>query len=343
MKLKLHLSLPITLLFSFNLFAQAPIDIAETTLKVAMLDTQEFYYGLAEGDQLILNFEEMNGKELKEFEITELPASPIFLDYKSKKIDNKIITIRNTGIYKFRLYNSSLGGRVCKMKIQRIPASETSKKFNTAVYWKTIRDTVYTPVEERYLESTEKVAKEIYSSCPQISSQTAINGNKNYQIVNFDLPEHTTAWSFYIGTGNEGKAEYQKAENDFLKQGATVLATAMGYGALATLAANGASYFSKVQGADNVKYWFLSDANSVGLFQSGQQFYTYKKGDVVTEASQMVSPLSGRIYLALMNDNTIDVINLTVKVIAIQSIEHWNVRTNKVMSFNERQEAYLKS
>jgi hypothetical protein len=112
---------------SFQAFGQTPIDVAESTLKVGGLGDEVFYYGFAEGDQLIFNFEELKGKELKELEIIELPSSSKFMDYKTKKIQNKIINVNRTGIYKFRFANSAISGRICKFKIQRIPASEATK------------------------------------------------------------------------------------------------------------------------------------------------------------------------------------------------------------------------
>src|SRR5258705_3857823 len=99
------------------------VDVAENTLKVSGFGEEVFYYGFAEGDQLIFNFQEMNDKELKELEITELPSSSKFLEYKTKKIENKTINISRTAIYKFRFSNSAIGIRACKFKIQRIPAS----------------------------------------------------------------------------------------------------------------------------------------------------------------------------------------------------------------------------
>src|SRR5688572_20833780 len=101
----------------------SPIAVAENTLKVGRLGEETFYYGFAEGDQMIFSFEEVNGKELKEIEIVELPSSSKFMDYKSSKIQNKTITINRTGIYKFRFANSAISGRICRFKIQRIPRS----------------------------------------------------------------------------------------------------------------------------------------------------------------------------------------------------------------------------
>jgi hypothetical protein len=330
-------------LFTNLLFGQNPIDVAETKLKIGGLGGEEvFYYGFSEGDQMVFNFEEVNGKELKEIEIIELPTSSKFMDYKSKKIENKILNITRTGIYKFRLLNTAIGGRVCKLKIQRIPANESTKNFNSSVYWKTIQDTSYTPKEERYLIKSDTLAQDIYSANPQISSSSALNGNKNNQVVDFVLPKNTISWSFYIGTGSEGKEEFDRARNDFTNNAAMSVAKIPGYGPMAALALTGVSYFNKVQGEDNVKYWFLSDATSVALFEANQNFMQYKKGDVIIEASQMKSPLNGKIYLALLNDNTIDPIKVTIKVTAILVEQEWKTRIIQEMEVVKREEPYLK-
>lgn len=330
-------------LFSTKLFGQTTIDIAENTLKVGGLGEEVFYYGFAEGDQLIFNFQELNGKELKEVEIIELPSSTKFMDYKTVKIENKVLNITRTGIYKFKLSNSALGGRICKVKIQRIPASDGTKNFNSSVYWRTVQDTTYTPTEEKYLIKSDTIAQEIYSSIPQISSTNALNGNKNFQVVDFVLPENTISWSFYIGTGNAGRTEYDRARTNFAKSAAATVSKIPGYGPMAALALTGVSYFNKVQGEDNVKYWFIRDANNVSLFNAGQSFMQYKKGDVINEASQMKSPLTGKIYLALLNDNTVDPIIVTIKVVAVQIKQQWGKRTVQIMKVSKLEVPYLKN
>ena len=74
-------------------FAQNPVPVFESTLKVGGLGEEKLYYGFAEGDQLIFDFEEVNGKEMKEIEIAEYQAGSKFMDYKSKRIENKTIPI----------------------------------------------------------------------------------------------------------------------------------------------------------------------------------------------------------------------------------------------------------
>ena len=326
-----------------KLFGQTPVDVSESTLKVSGFGEEVFYYGFSEGDQLIFNFSEVNGKELKELEIIELPSSSKFMDYKTKKIENKSINITKTGIYKFRFANSALSGRICKFKIQRVPSNEATKNFNTSVYWRTVYDTTYRPVEEKFLIKSDTVVSECYNANPQISSQNALNGNKNSQVVDFYLPDNAIAWSYYIGTGSEGKAEFDNARNNFMQSAAASVSKIPGYGPMAALALTGVSYFNKVQGEDNVKYWFLNDANSVALFNTGQSFIQYKRGDVINEASQMKTPLKGKIYLALMNDNTIDPIKVTIKVTAVSVNQQFETRTVQKMHVASRQEAYLKN
>lgn len=339
---KNYFSIIIFILISNLSLGQDIIDVSESTIKISSFDEHIFYCGFAEGDKMIFNFEELNGKELKEIEIIEMPTSSKFMDYKSVKISEKVINIQKKGIYKFRFYNSSLAKRICKIRIQRIAASDLTKKFDTNVYWKTVSDTTYTPKIEKYLDRSEKIATEIYNGNPQISSSNALNGNKNHQIVEFDLPNNTIAWSFYIGTGSAGKKTYENAQSNFSESVQSDIASLATYNPMTALALTGVSYFSKTQGEDNVKYWFLSDQNSAALFKTSQQFYTYKSGDVITEASQMKTPLNGRIYLGLLNDNILEPIALTIRVTAIQQIDYWKNRTIQVMNVTKTDEPYLK-
>ena len=77
-------------------------------MKVGIKGEEAVYYGFAEGDQIIFSFEEANGKEMKEIEIVEMPATSRFIDVKTSKIENKTINVPRTAIYKFRFANSAL-------------------------------------------------------------------------------------------------------------------------------------------------------------------------------------------------------------------------------------------
>lgn len=328
-------------LLTTMIFGQTKISILESTKKISPLSEDSIFIGLHAGDVLIINVEELNAKELKEIELIEYPSNSKFLDYKAPRIDNKQITINNTGIYKLRIANSAVSGRICKINLDRIPA-ENTQNFNTTVYWKTFTDTTFYTVKENYLISKDTIFSDFYSSTAFISSQNALNGNKNSQIVYFDLPINTQSWSFYIGTGSEGKAEYERAQKQFINSASKAAIQIPGYGPMAALALTGASYINQVQGADNVKYWFLSGAEDVQRFNAGITFYPYKKGDVVNEASQMKSPLKGRVYLALLNDNSIDPINVMIKATAMIVKENWGERTVEKMNTTSKEVPFLK-
>jgi len=244
-----------TVLIITSTFGQTTIDVIESTVKVSGMGEEVFYYGFAEGDKLIFNFEEVKGKPLKEIEIIELPGSSKFMDYKTKKIDNKIINISKTGIYKFRFANSSISGRICKFKIQRIPASEETVNFSTSVYWKTIYDTTYTTVQEKYLVSKDTAVHNITDQVAKVHSSTNLNGNKT--TFNFTLPRNTIAWSYYVGVDQNGQEAFNNASKELAEKAAPIVAKIPGYGPLAALALGSTSYIAQLQKGEDIDYYIV--------------------------------------------------------------------------------------
>jgi len=333
----LTILLTLTVCFSFG---QIPIDIAESTLKVSAFGEEIFYYGFAEGDQLIFNFEEVNGKELKELEITELPSSSKFMDYKTKKVENKILNIAKTGIYKFRFANSALTGRICKFKIQRIPANETTKKFNTNVYWKDVFDTTYTMEQERCLVKADTIISNLTDQVAKVHSIGNANGNKTS--FNFTLPENTIAWSYYIGVNQAGKQVFENAAKELSKSLSPLLLRMPEYGPMAALALGGVSYLSQIQSGEDIDFYIV-DNNNVNLFLTNQSFNYIKKGKVENDYSKMASPLNGMYNMCLLNDNAVLGVDVLVKITAIIVNKQWGSRQVQKMHIASRQEAYLKN
>lgn len=328
-------------IFSTRLYGQTTVDVAETTLKIGDLGGEEFfYYGFAEGDQLIFNFQEVNGKELKEIEIVELPSSSKFMDYKSSKIENKLLNITRTGIFKFRLSNSAITGRICKIKIQRIPASEATKNFNSSVYWKTVYDTTYTIVQEKYLIRTDTTIANLTDQVAKLHSQTNANGNKT--TFNFTLPTNTVSWSYYIGVDQAGQQAYESASKELSTKAAPIIAKIPGYGPMAALALGGFSYLSTLQSGEDIDFYIVQ-GNNVNLFLAGQQFYYVKKGKVINDYSRMVASLNGNFHVCLSNDNAIVGVTVSVKITAILVNEQWGQRPIQKMNVSSQEVAYLKN
>ncbi len=167
------------ILLTADTLAQNIIDIQETSVKISAMSEEKYLCGLAEGDELIFNFEEEKGKELKEVEILEYEGSSKYMEYKCNKIKDKKIQINHTGIFVFRFYNSSITGRICKFKIQRIPVSDETKNFNTSVYYKSINDTTYKILDEDYLIKSDTSFVELVDQVAKVHSVSNLNGSTN--------------------------------------------------------------------------------------------------------------------------------------------------------------------
>jgi hypothetical protein len=226
-----------------------PVDVAELTLKIGAMSTEELYYGFAEGDQIIFSFEEEKGKELKEIEIVELPGSSKFMDFKSSKVENKTINVYKQGVYLFRFTNSAMGGRICKVKIQRIPKTEELITFNTGWEWKTLYDTTYIPYTEDSIVGYDTILtpytkneivridttfEEIQSPDHEIwlfsrTNMKACAGKSESCTKNritLSYPAETEYLLVWIGVGQETREAYNKLANSVTK---TVVKGAVSY------------------------------------------------------------------------------------------------------------------
>src|SRR5688500_18614967 len=115
---------PFFLLYGFALifhssYSQDLIDVTDQTIKVSGMKEEKLMFGFASGDKIIFSFEEINNKEVKEIEVIEYPSNSKFSDYKSKR-SYKTLTVSRQGVYIFRFANSAIGGKVCKIRIQRV-------------------------------------------------------------------------------------------------------------------------------------------------------------------------------------------------------------------------------
>ena len=321
-----------------RLYAQNPVMIVESTLKLGPFKEEVFHYGLATGDKLIFNFEEINKKELKEVEIMELPSSSKFMEYKTKKIVNKTIEIVNTGIYKFRFSNSLITPRVCKFSIQRIPADASTQDFNTTVYTRTLNDTTFALAEENYIDRTDTVISNFQDRLVKPQMFTPSNGYKS--TFNFILPENTFAWSYYIYTNDEGKKIYADAiksldanssESNFLY-----------YSPLAAVVFGENSYLNKLQSGKEITYWIVEGENA-DLFIKGEQFKYIKKGTAINDFSRM-DFRKGTLYFCFSKGTSTEPPDITVKITALHINEVLRLRTfNRIIKVQPKTELYLKN
>ena len=327
------------LLSGFQLYGQTPVDVAESTLKVGILGEEIFYFGFAEGDKIIFNFEEVNGKELKELEIIEMPSTSKSLDYKTSKIVNKIIKVPRTAIYRFRFTSSAISVRLCKYKIQRIPASPATQNFNSAVFNDMVNDTTYTTVEEEYLAKTDTVFTNYQDRIVKVNPASNPAGNKS--TFNFILPENTVGWSYYLYVNQAGQQVYDEANKQIIATSGTAIAKFPTYNILAAIAMNKPVSINKLQAGETINYWIMEGENA-DLFSSGAQFRYIKKGKAVNDYSRM-EPRKGSLYFCFSNDNTTQPASVTVKITLVQVNEVLQTRQVKRMQVAPKSKMYLKN
>lgn len=328
-------------LFNSVSFSQTPIDIAENTVKVSSQSDEVFYYGFAEGDQLVFNFEEVNGKELKEIEIMFMPSQSLFMEYKTKKIVNKTIQIRETGVYKFRFTNTNiLSGRVCKFKIQRIPGSEATRKFNTTVYNRTILDTSYADVQERFAVKSDTSFQEVLNDVITVHS---MGSSKPYKVVKpFTLPSNTISWAYYIGVGEEGENLYRSASKELMR--GTNNATKdfkIASNPLKAMILDSYSYLRFIEKGEKVLF-YLMEGNNPNAFLEGKS-YDYIKFRKSVNDFDKLDLVKNNLSICLTNESIIWPINVTIKVMALKVDAVYDLRMVHKMNVKKTEEMYLKN
>lgn len=326
-------------LLSFQLIGQTTIDVAENTVKLGVMTEDFFYYGFAEGDKMIFNFEMVTGKEIKELEITEYPSGFRFLELKPGKISNKIITIPRTGIYKFRFNNTAILPRAFKYKIQRIPASPATQKFNTNVYNEMVTDTAYTFELEDYLEKVDTIFTSFQDRLLRVNATSNATGNKI--AFNFLLPPSTIAWSYYICAGKEGLQAYDEANKKLLANLGQIISKYPYYNILCAVALGRTASISKLQTGTSINYWVM-DADNAALFSSGSPFKFIKNGKAVNDYSQMTAA-KGNLHFGFSNENPTEAVNVSIKITSVHVNEIWATKQNKKMIINSKRKMYLKN
>ena len=341
MKKQLKLLTVFFSLAAFNVFAQLPVTVVDNTLKIAARSEEVFYYGFAEGDQVVFNFEEVNGKDLKEIEIMEYPASSVFRDYKTKKIHKKINIVK-TAVYKFRFLNTAVTGRVCKFNIQRIPKNEKNARFNTTVFWKTIYDTSYANIQEKYLIKKEyKPTTIIPLSEYYINSGTnaMFKGGKSRIVFPVTLPKNTKEW-YYVFSASREKEEITKAKSFFNLVG-QLSKLIDETGALNF----GIDMLSKPPGG-NVCDIYLLDVENSRLFKKKETFSYLSSGtreNIKSGVVKMMGKPGETYYIGMKNPDSLFGIEVAIEIVAVLYQEEWGTKGVPELKITARTIPYLQN
>ncbi|TWI83115.1 hypothetical protein IQ13_1221 [Lacibacter cauensis] len=349
----------IILFFSLPAISQDVVDVTEQTIRIGGFKDEEILLGFAKGDKIIFNFKEVGKKEMKEIEILEYPSNSKFSDYKTHKIENKTISVNQTGVYVFRFKNSAMSGRICQIKIQRIPSNEETRNFNTQVTWETKQettyktytkdvvigyDTLYTQKTKRELKSTERKELLIFDKTQRVHSTTNDNGNKTSLFFTLPVNElglyktkKVVSWAYWVGVGEEANQAWKQNSQSISKlaKGASTYFVsplgALALGAVADL------LVPKI--GEDVSY-AVSDQQNRNLFLAGQQYRIFDQGKGVAGFKNFnnMGMCQGTFFILLSNDNIMQGIDVTVKVVAIIETNEYEEKSYSDVSIQPKYE-----
>jgi hypothetical protein len=322
--------------------APVPQEVCDLSITLNGKEPQDLFYAFAAGDKIIFNCNEANGALLSAVEISELPENLKFKEQNIALVKDKRLDVVQKGVYRFRFSSEAKKDRTVKVKIQRVPASDKTRNFVTAVRWVERFDTIYQSNDTRFekqmvkqtrrvLVRTDTALVSLIDKTERIHSRTNVNNSANSK-VQVTLPANSyekdrsyevIAWSYWIGTGSEAGKQYSEANKVAgLAKSAVGAASKLGYlggpyGALASLALDGVSFFITPKSGDNVKYKIMVKDK---LLDQGDGISAFARQNIYTQ---------GNVTFEFSNDNYIDALDVNLKMIAIALVKTY------------RQEEYL--
>jgi hypothetical protein len=318
------------------------MDVAELNIKIGGLTNEVLHYGFAKGDIIILNFSEEKGKTLKQIEIIEFPTTSKFTDFEAKELKDKRIQVNNTGIYKFVFSNTAIAGRICNIKIQRIPAHDSTRNFNSTVKWKVIHDTTWRTKEETYLEKEEFIAKQIQSTQEfwvNSGSNATFKGGKSRVVLPVTLPPNTVEWYYqFSATRNETDISNTKKKFNLVSD-LTKLIDKTG------LLNFGIDALTQPPGSDYCDIFLLTPLESISFeAKTAYNYYSegtrenYKSGIVKIKGNGLTS---GTWNIGIRNPDTYYGVAVAIEVVAIVKKQTFATREVKIPNVKSRKEPYL--
>ena len=352
-----------------QVFAQTPVTVCEQTIKIGGTGEENMFFGFAAGDQI--NFEFESDKELKEiqiFELIEKNSSQKYSNFKATSAKTSIY-VPEKAVYQFRFKNGAVGGRICKVKIQRVPESEATQRFNTTPRIKTLYDTTYVPYTQDSLVGydslwyKETVREEIGKRLQEedllpggrpitIKSAGIIVQDNPREAVRIALPineetayqtKKVVAWGYWIGVGTSAESVFSKNKDNIKTAVSTVAGITNPIAGLAIGAVTDLIIPSG-ENIDPVRY-AITDSQNRDLFMNGQAYYHYDSGFGKGGSGKFIQPkmCQGVYYVCMYNENIHYRIDVTVKAVAVieitdyQDVEYDRVKvTPRYVTLNKK-------
>lgn len=325
--------------------------VYEGTLKIKAMQDEDLYFGFAAGDQIVVQLTETDKKDLKEFEVVELPNSSKYKESDFHQIKDKYIAVSQKAVYQFTIKNGSLGNRTCKIKITRIPADEKTAQFNTGWKWTTVYDTTYVSVAEDSIVgydtlTTKRVARNLLSSelkeydfldkTISVPARGIVKHDNPRMCVPINLPklestetckQEVMAWAYWMGVGPSADNFFSRNKGTLVNLSGLVTANP-----LAKLAIGVATALIIPDGSKIDPVWYaVTDEAGKAAFMEGKDFHAldYGRGKGSYGRFSEADQCQGPYYVCIKNENLHNSVDVTVKAVAIVKVETYKEKDHE--------------
>lgn len=317
--------------------AQKPIVITEQDVDIDPKTVEVLVYDFVEGDKILLDVAEEDGKPLGEMAFIASPGAVRWRELETAAVEQQTFTVSQSGHHMFRFVHDRGGHRHLHVRIVRVPRGILTADHETAVNVEIEADSVFARVEQEVVvgydsvpvESTERIntRTEYREEVLLVRSERLTAGES--RMVSFNLPhdletrardEKVAAWAYWIGVGEESSLAWEQ-NKDLIRKTVKVASslTLTPLGALAAGLATDLLLPPKGMGEDVLFKIAQNDPRAPKGFNAVDQ------GAGVAGYRKISDPalLQGEFGFFIENDNRLTAIDVELRVSAYVEIKYW--------------------
>ena len=200
------------------------------------------------------------------------------------------------------------------LEVNRLPAQGAPTEIDQTIYWMDVIDTTFKWIDKPYYTYRDTALVKLLEETRKVHSVTSLYDNED--CVSFRLPEHTIAWSYYIGVDQQGSQAYESAVAEMASLTSKMVKVPFNITPLAGLMAYGVQAIVALQSGEDIDFAVVDNLNAA-QFREDLQFKSLVEGRMINGTRAFNDPLIGEWNICLENDNFIDGVSVLVIVEAL--------------------------